>query len=47
METLLGMIVIFIIGFLVGGSIMYSDTKKQIKEAKSLENLRIRYGIDK
>jgi hypothetical protein len=47
MEIILGMIIIFIIGFLVGGSVIYSDTKEQIEKVKSLENLRIRYGIDK
>ena len=47
MAYILGIILTFIIGFVVGGSMIYNDMKEEIHKAINLEELRIRYARKK
>ena len=47
MEYILGIILTFIIGFTVGGCMMFSDIREEIHKANSLEELRIKYARKK
>lgn len=47
MAYILGIILTFIVGFVVGGSMIYDDMKEEIHKANSLEELRIRYARKK
>ena len=47
MAYILGIILTFIVGFVVGGAMMYTDMKEEIHKANNLEELRIRYARKK
>lgn len=47
MAYILGLILIFIIGFTVGACMMLNDIRDEIHKANSLEELRIRYARKK
>lgn len=47
MAYILGIILTFIVGFVVGGSMIYYDMKEEIHKARDLEELRIRYAYKK
>lgn len=47
MAYILGIILVFIVGFVIGGCMMIDDIRKEIHKANSLEELRIRYARKK